>query len=65
MYLAVMYLSTAFDSVNWHKLWRMLIDMGLDNVLVNFLHAHHEETYAKVRYGPAGELTSSFPRLVA
>lgn len=53
-------LPTAFNSVNSSKPWRVMLDMGLDVVLVHFLQSLHKHLGAKLQFGQDGELSEAF-----
>lgn len=57
LYLAFMDLSSAFDQVNRSKLWALLIKLGVDKIIANFLADLHRDLTATVRFDQMGSRT--------
>ncbi|KAJ1114396.1 hypothetical protein NDU88_002634 [Pleurodeles waltl] len=60
LYLVFIDLKTVFDSVDRGKLWKSLMDPGVDGPLVKAIAALHLDNTARVRYGMGGECTDPF-----
>lgn len=61
LYLSFVDLSAAFDCVRHSKLWEVMLSLGVDGEIINFIRQLYNGAKARVRFGLGGERTAAFP----